>query len=238
MLQDNLIYLISLVAIGLAALLVNYYFSAREQRQEYRIKRLRQLRRKSEDALITLALLREANCREDIVEKLGEYVVSMLEEIAQLAPGSDLFEELSAQKESTDRITPSTSNFTNDRALKRAQIHIQHAERLLVEMAQLGKLNIIRAKQFQHELYWLHVCVFADAHIEQGNYFLDQGDKLIAMSHYKHAKAIIARTKVPQRQKQDYMDKLRDLLNAARPSSAAASGNLAASLDQLADKDA
>lgn len=237
MLQDNLIYLISLVAIGLIALLINYYISAREQRQEYRFKRLHELRRKSEDALITLTLLREANCRPDIVEKLGEYVISMIEEIAQLAPGSDLLEELSVQKENTDRITPSTTTFTNDRALKRAQIHIQHAERLLIEMTQLGKLNIVRAKQFQHELYWLHVCVFADAHIEQGNYFLEQGDKLIAMSHYKHAKAIIARTNVPQRQKQGYMDKLKDLLNAARPSSAAASGNLAASLDLLKEKE-
>ncbi len=65
-------------------------------------------------------------------------------------------------------------------------------------MANKGKLKIARAKQFQQDLYWLHVCVFADAHIEQGDYYLDRDDKLVAMSHYKHAKAIIARTNVPQ----------------------------------------
>ena len=233
MLQDNLIFLFSLIAVGFIALLVNYFISTREQQQEYRGKRLKELRKQSDDALTTLAVLREANCRHEITDALSSYIIGMIEEIALLAPGSDLLQEISAQKEGADRTSPVPGSFSNDRALKRAQIHIQHAEKLCIEMAKKGKLNIARAKQFQQDLYWLHVCVFADAHIEQGDYYLDRDDKLVAMSHYKHAKAIIARTSVPQKQKQDYVDKIRELLNKARPSSAMAAGNLAASLEEL-----
>lgn len=233
MLQDNLIFLFSLIAVGFVALLLNYFISTREQQQEYRAKRLKELRKQSEDALTTLAVLKEANCRHEITDAISSYIIGMIEEIAVIAPGSDLLQEISAQKEGADRASPIPGGFTNDRALKRAQIHIQHAEKLCIEMAKKGKLNVVRAKQFQHDLYWLHVCVFADAHIEQGDYYMDRDDKLVAMSHYKHAKAIIARTNVPQKQKQDYVDKIRELLNKARPSSAMAAGNLAASLEEL-----
>ncbi|WP_299196882.1 DNA topoisomerase I [uncultured Amphritea sp.] len=237
MLQDNLIFLFSLIAVGFIALLVNHFFSTREQQQEYRSKRLRELNQKSGEALETLAILKEANCRSEISDALSGYIVSMIEEISILAPDSDLLQDISAQKESTDRVSPVPGGFNNDRALKKAQIHVQHAEKLCIEMAQLGKLSVSRAKQFQHDLYWLHVCVFVDAHINQGNYYLERDDKLIAMSHYKHAKAMIARANVPQKQKQVYVDRIRDLLNKARPSSAMATGNLAASLDQLAQKE-
>ncbi|RTE67665.1 DNA topoisomerase I [Amphritea opalescens] len=237
MLQDNLIFLFSLIAVGFVALLVNNFFSTREQQQEYRHKRLKELNKKSAETLECLAVLREANCRAEITNALSGYVVSMIEEISTLAPDSDLLQDIGAQKESTDRITPVPGGFNNDRALKKAQIHIQHAEKLCIEMAQQGKISVSRAKQFQHDLYWLHVCVFADAHINQGDYYLARDEKLIAMSHYKHAKAMVARANVPQKQKQDYVDKIRDLLNKARPSSAMATGNLAASIDLLSKKE-
>lgn len=237
MLQDNLIFLFSLIGIGFVALLVNNFFSTREQQQEYRTKRLRMLNKASGEALETLAVLREANCRSEITDALSGYVVSMIEEIATLAPDSDLLQDISAQKESTDRVSAVAGGFNNDRALKKAQIHIQHAEKLCIEMAQAGKLSVSRAKQFQQDLYWLHVSVFVEAHIQQGNYYLDRDDKLLAMSHYKHAKAMIARANVPQKQKQDYIDTIRELLNRARPSSAMAAGNLAASLEELTAKE-
>ncbi len=237
MLQDNLIFLFSLIAVGFVALLVNNYFSTREQQNEYRNKRLKELNKKSAETLESLAVLREANCRTEITDALSGYVVSMIEEISTLAPESELLQDIGAQKESTDRITAVPGGFNNDRALKKAQIHIQHAEKLCIEMAQLNKLSVARAKQFQHDLYWLHVCVFADAHINQGNHYLERGDKLVAMSHYKHAKAMVARANVPQKQKQEYIDRIRDLLNRARPSSAMATGNLAASVDLLSQKE-
>ncbi len=237
MLQDNLIFLFSLIVIGFVALLINNFFSNKEQQQEYRSKRLKELNQKTGEVLETLVILKEANCRSEISDALSGYVVSMIEEIATLAPDSDLLQDISTQKEITDRVNPVPGGFNNDRALKKAQIHIHHAEKICIEMAQLGKLSISRAKQFQHDLYWLHVCVFVDAHINQGNFYLERNDKLIAMSHYKHAKAMVARANVPQKQKQAYIDKVRDLLNQARPSSAMATGNLAASLDQLAQKE-
>ncbi|MDO6563471.1 DNA topoisomerase I [Amphritea sp. 1_MG-2023] len=237
MLQDNLIFLFSLIAVGFVALLVNNFFSTREQQHEYRQKRLKELNKKSAEALESLAVLREANCRTEITDALSGFVVSMIEEISALAPESELLQDIGAQKENTDRITAVPGGFNNDRALKKAQIHIQHAEKMCIEMAQLNKLSVARAKQFQHDLYWLHVCVFADAHINQGNDYLARGDKLVAMSHYKHAKAMVARANVPQKQKQDYIEKIRDLLNRARPSSAMATGNLAASIDLMSQKE-
>lgn len=237
MLQDNLIFLFSLIAVGFVALLVNNFFSTREQQQEYRNKRLKELNKKSAETLESLAVLKEANCRAEITDAIGGYVVSMIEEIATLAPDSELLQDISAQKESTDRITAVPGGFNNDRALKKAQIHIQHAEQLCIEMAHAGKISVSRARQFQHDLYWLHVCVFADAHITQGDFYLARNDKLIAKSHYKHAKAMVARANVPQKQKQAYIDKIRDLLNQARPSSAMATGNLAASVDLLSQKE-
>lgn len=233
MLQDNLIFLIIIASVGLLALLINYYISSREQREEARIKRLNQLQRESEDILNTLAVLREADCRTEIIDKISEYSIKMIEEIAMLAPGSEILEQISAQKESADRMSPMPTGFSNDRSLKRVQIYIKHAENVLISMTKQGMLAVSTAKQFQQDLYWLHVCIFADAHIAQGNYYLEKQDKLIAMSHYKHAKAIITRTNVPQRQKQEYLDNIRALLNKARPNSNIGANTLASSLDEL-----
>ncbi|WP_432473887.1 DNA topoisomerase I [Amphritea sp. HPY] len=233
MLQDNLIFIIIIAAVGLTALLINFFIASKEQREERRIKRLNYLQHHSEDALNTLAVLREANCREEIIEKISQYTVKMIEDIALLAPESPILEQISTQKENTDRLSPVPGGFSNDRSLKRVQIYIQHAEKILIEMTKQGFLAVSTAKQFQQDLYWLHVTVFADAHIAQGNHYLERDDKLIAMSHYKHAKAIITRTNVPQRKKQPHLDHIRTLLNKARPSSALAASTLASSLAEL-----
>lgn len=233
MLQDNLILLISITAVGCIALFINYFIASREQREEARIKRLGVLKKKTEDTLNTLVVLREANCKPEIIEKINQHAMSMLEEIAMLAPGSELLEDIGAQKESSDRVSAIPNGYSTDKDLKRTQIYIQHGEKILLEMTRLGTLPVTLSQQFQQDLYWLHVCVFADAHIQQGNYYLSQDEKLNAMSHYKHAKAIITRTSVPQRKKQEYLDKIRVLLNKARPTNSLAAGTLAASLDEL-----
>jgi len=235
MLQDNLIFMIIIAAVGFVALLINFFISSKEQREERRVKRLNYLQYHSEEALNTLAVLREANCREEIIEKISQYIIKMIEEIASLAPESAILEQISTQKENTDRLSPIAGGFSNDRSLKRVQIYIQHAEKILIDMTKQGLISVSTAKQFQQDLYWLHVTVFADAHISQGNHHLERDDKLIAMSHYKHAKAIITRTNVPQRKKQPYLDQIMTLLNKARPGSSLAANTLASSLTELKD---
>ncbi|MEH6577889.1 MAG: DNA topoisomerase I [Amphritea sp.] len=237
MLQDNLILLISIAAIGCIAVFINFYISSKEQREEARIKRLTVLKKKAVDALNTLAVLREANCKPAIIEAVNKHAMGMFEEIANLAPGSELLESIGAQKESSEQATAIPGGFTSDRELKRAQIYIHHGEKILIEMSKSGTLPLNQATQYQHDLYWLHVCLFADAHIQQGNYYLERAEKLNAMSHYKHAKAIITRTSVQQKKKQEYLDQIRVLMNKARPSNPL-SVTLAASLEELEQEEA
>ena len=221
MLQDNLIILLTVAAIGFVALCINYFIASREQREEARIKRLRVLRRKSELGLNTVTLLREADCRKEIIEKISLYISKMIEEIAQLAPDSDLLNEISTLRDTSENGQIQPGNFSSDKALKRAQLFISHAEKILVEMAQLRILTPTQVRHYQHDLYWLHVCVFADAHIQQGNDYMEQEDHLIALSHFKHAKAIITKTSVPQKKKKDRLETINQLITTARNSPAA-----------------
>lgn len=216
MLQDNLIILLTVATIGFIAICINHFIASREQREEARIKRLRELRRKSELALNTITVLREASCRKEIIDKLSLFVTHMIEEISRLAPDSDLLAEISNLKDTNDNTQVAPGNFSSDKALKRAQLFISHAEQIFVEMAKMRMLTPTQVRHYQHDLYWLHVCVFADAHIQQGNDYLEQEDHLIALSHFKHAKAIITKTSVPQKKKKDRLEKLDKFITAAR----------------------
>lgn len=231
MLSDNLIYVFLIAALGLAALSVNFVITSREKYKETRNSRLKWLKEQSEHTLNALAVLKEINCRGDITDKLNQHALSLIEEIGVLAPDSELMTDVSKIKDSTDRTRPKQEPFNNDRAVRKAQIYINFAEKLIIDMANKGKMTPQLAHTYQQELYWLNISMVADAHITQGRTLMQQGDNLGALSHYKHAKAILVRAAVPQRQKQDRLQPVQQLIDKLQPKRDFGPGALADSID-------
>ena len=232
MLGDNLYLVILLAGVGIMALVVNHVVTSREQMSEAKRERLNWLSTQAEHTLHALAILKEAGCRQDIVDKLNQHAMALIEEISLLAPDSELMTDISQLKESSDRSRPDKTRFSSDRAVKRAQIYINYAEKLIVEMAKAGKMTGQLARTYQQELYWLNVSLVADAHQVQANRLLEAGDKHTALTHLRHAKAVLVRASVPQRQKQSRLDELQTLIDQIQPKRTWGAGALAESLDE------
>lgn len=231
MLGDNLYLVILIAGVGILALAINHVLTSREQQAEARRERLSWLQTQAEHTLHALAILREAGCRQDIIDKLNQHAMALIEEISLLAPDSELMNEISQLKERSDRSRPDKSGFNSDRAIKRAQIYINFAEKLILQMAKGGKMTAQLARTYQAELYWLNVSLVADAHRQQATRLLESGDKLAALSHLKHAKAVLVRATVPQPQKQPHLDSLQAEIDSIQPRRNWDSSALAESLD-------
>jgi len=237
MLGDNLYLVILIAGVGILALAINHVLTSREQRAEARRERLSWLQTQAEHTLHALAILREAGCRQDIIDKLNQHAMALIEEISLLAPDSELMNEISQLKERSDRSRPDKSGFNSDRAIKRAQIYINFAEKLILQMAKGGKMTAQLARTYQAELYWLNVSLVADAHRQQASRLLESGDKLAALSHLKHAKAVLVRATVPQPQKQPHLDSLQAEIDRIQPRRNWDSSALAESLDDYLNEE-
>ncbi len=231
MLSDNLVYVLLIALVGTAALAANYLITSREAQSKARAERLKWLKAQSEHTLNALAVLKELGCRADIVDKLNQHALSLIEEISALAPNSELMTQVARSKETTDRTTERASGLESDRAVRRAQIYLNFAEKLLIEMGRKGRLTPQLARAYQQELYWLNVTMVTQAHVTQAAQLLKAGDKHGALAHYKHAKAIAVRATVPIQQKRPLLEQLQAEINQLQPKRDYGSGTLADSLD-------
>ncbi|RAU17736.1 DNA topoisomerase I [Nitrincola tibetensis] len=229
--SDNLIFLFLIAVLGLLALILNYVITTREEEKAAKSARMKWLKDQSEHTLNALSVLKEINCRSDIIDKLNQHALSLIEEIGILAPDSDLMTDISKIKDSTDRARPKPEAFTNDRAVRKAQIYIRFAEKLFREMVSKGKITASLAKSYQLELYWLNITLVADAHYTHAIDQIQKNDKLTALAHLKHAKAMLVRATVPKRQKQDRLDKVQAQLDLLQPRKDFGRGALADSME-------
>ncbi|WP_299177082.1 DNA topoisomerase I [uncultured Neptuniibacter sp.] len=233
MLNDNLIYIILIAVVALVALTVNYVITTREQQEDAKDKRLTWLKGQAEHILHAIAVLREANCKPEIVQKINEHATSLLEEVSMLAPDSELFNSLSQQKDASDKAYASPEAFASDKSLKRAQIYINFAEKLVIQLAKGGKITLTLARSYQQELYWLRITVVVDAHISQGDKFKSTEDMMTALSHYRHAKALLVRANIPHNIKRPRLDSVDEMINQIQPKRTRSTGTLSDSMDRF-----
>lgn len=236
MLGDNLIYVFLIGLVGILALTVNYLIANRESQNEHRSERLTWLKEQAEHTLNALAVLKEVGCRKDIVEKLNQHAMTLIEEIDAIAPNSDLLADLNREKDSADRMKKREGGLDSDRAVRRAQIYLNYAERLLIELAKKGRITPQLAHIYQQELYWLNVTMVSDAHLNQATRLLGVNEKQAALSHFKHAKAILVRATVPMSQKNDKIKAIQQQIDEIRPRQDYTEGTLADSIDKFLNR--
>lgn len=233
MFNDNILYVVLIAVVGLVAITVNFVITTREQQEDAKDKRLTWLKGQAEHILQAISVLREADCKAEIIHKINEHATSLLEEVAILAPDSELFQTLSQQKDTADKAYPSADVFDSDRSLKRAQIYINFAEKLVLQLARGGKITLTLARSYQQELYWLRITVVTDAHITQGDKFKAANDMMTAISHYRHAKALLVKANIPMQNKKSRISKVEELIQEIQPKRAPSQGTLAESLDRF-----
>ncbi|MFC6673566.1 DNA topoisomerase I [Marinobacterium aestuariivivens] len=217
MLQDNLSFIILIAVVGLAALLTSHIISSREKDAKARAERLKWLQQQAEHSLNALMVMRAAGCKAEIVDRIDAHAQTLIEEIGVLAPDSELLGSIGNLKASADRATASSVPMNSDRAIKRASIYIKFASQLLEEMAKANQLSGQLASSYAQDLHWLNVSIIATAHLAQGQKSLSLEDRPAALSHLKHAKAVLTRAMVPQQLKQDRLQQIQSLLDSLEP---------------------
>ncbi|NRA18896.1 MAG: DNA topoisomerase I [Oceanospirillaceae bacterium] len=217
MLIENIVYIIAIVCIGVLAISLNYFITNREQDTSDRQERLSWLNEQASRTLEAMKSLKEAGCKPEIIEKLNQHVTLQIEEISTLAPDSEIMTQINQKKEVTDSTFASTTHLNNDRELKRIQIYITYTERLVKQMVKNRSISTKLGKSYLTELYWLNIRNVVDAHRTQADRVLENNDNLTALSHLKHAKAIIVRAQIAQSLKQERLDDIQQKINAIEP---------------------
>ncbi|MCP8689272.1 DNA topoisomerase I [Marinobacterium sedimentorum] len=231
MLHDNIIILIIIAVVGLLALIGSHIISQRELHARRQTARVKWLGQQAEHGINALGILRACSCKPEIVERIEAHVAALISEMADLTPDNPLLSTLTSQKQHADRSTAAAAALNSDRAIKRASIFINYARDLLAEMAQNNSLSPALAKSYAQELHWLNVSIIATAHLTQGQKSLGLQDKPAALSHLKHAKAVLTRAMVPQQFKQERLTQIQTLLDSLEPRPQRSDGTLADNLD-------
>ena len=73
----------------------------------------------------------------------------------------------------------------------------------------------------------------ADAHLVQGNKFKANSDLMTAVSHYRHAKALLVKANIPMQKKKTLLEQVDVLIEEIQPKKPRSHGSLAESLDRL-----
>lgn len=209
MYNDNFVYVVILIAVLLAALGLNAFLDFRNDLNRKRRERLNWLSQQSSHTLNALAILKQAGCRADIIEKLDQHAMSLIEEMIALSPKLNM--GVPDPNEAAAAVTP--DQLTSDRAIKRAQIYIKFAEKLMIELAHGGRITMQLAQSYKQELYWLSVTVVADGHLNQAKTLEAAGAILPALSHLKHAKAVLVRAMVSADLKQSRLQSMQGDIN-------------------------
>lgn len=209
MYNDNFIYVVILILVLLAALGLNAFLDFRNDLNKKRRERLKWLSEQSSHTLNALSVLKQAGCRADIVEKLDQHAMSLIEEMIALSPKLNM--GAPDPNEAASAVEP--QSLTSDRAIKRAQIYIKFAEKLMIELARGGRITMQLAQSYKQELHWLSITVIADGHINQAKTLEASGAMLPALSHLKHAKAVIVRAMVSADLKQTRLQTIQADIN-------------------------
>ncbi len=231
MLQDNILIIILIAGVGLAALVTSHVISRREQQAKAQADRLKWLQQQAEHSFNALSILRACGCKPDIIDRIDAHALTLISEMTALAPDSQLLAAINNQKLNADRATAASTPLNSDRAIKRASIYINFARQLLRDMAQDNKLSSGLANNYAQELHWLNVSIIATAHLNQGQKALSSEDKPAALSHLKHAKAVLTRAMIPQAFKQERLAQIQSLLDSLEPKPQRSNGTLADNLD-------
>ncbi|MGB0733028.1 MAG: DNA topoisomerase I, partial [Pontibacterium sp.] len=232
-LEDNILFIILIAILAVCALALNHYISQKEMREQARKSRLDWLGKQIDNVFETVKVLREIDCNPAISDRILQHALAMYEEIEMLAPESDLFARVTELRTVAEQALPTDNVLDSDRSIKRAQIYIGVAEKIIFALTKRGKLTPALAKSFIRDLYFLKVTVVSDAHIYQGRNMQDAGDEHSALSHYKHAKAILLKASIATAERKERLEKVNALITSIRPDKPRPRGTLADSIDRL-----
>lgn len=219
--ENASVLVISLVAILLIALLINYYA---HQQQEQRLQRAllaKKLRFEAGQLLDALATLKQLSCPKTVIDLLSDMAVRMLGKLAYLCPQSGVIEQLQSQ-------TPMGSehslgfNLENDSSIKKAHSAIRFAVRFVLQCRNQGELSSIKYDEISKELLWLDSKIDIDAHMNAGKRLLKSDKPAVATSRFKQAKNVIARLPHKNPHRQQLMSEINQLIAQTLPFGTAA----------------
>ncbi|MFT6915962.1 MAG: hypothetical protein ACJAWL_002279 [Motiliproteus sp.] len=212
--ENNALLLLSLVALLLIALSVNYVIYQQQERHRQRFILAKKIRRDAELLLDTLRTLKQLQCPKPVIELLNNEVVDMLGKLARLNPQSGVIEQLQSQIPRAPEQAQSL-DLKNDSTLKSAQNTIRFTLGFIQRRRSLGAVSRLKCNELSRELQWLSSEIEIETHTETGKQLLKSDKAVLAVSRFKLAKSIIAHLSHKEPRRQILMDEINQLIAQA-----------------------
>ncbi|MFT5722712.1 MAG: hypothetical protein ACI9W6_003047 [Motiliproteus sp.] len=212
--ENSSLLLLSLVAILVIALSVNYSIYQRQERNRQRAILVKKVRYDAEQLLETLSILKHLQCPKPVLALLNNEVVDILARLARLKPQSGVIEQLQSQIPRAPE-QPQSLDLENASTLKKAQNAIRITIRFIHQLRSRGALSSLKCDELSKELQWFSSKIEIDTHTDAGTQFLKSDKAVLAVSRFKLAKGIIARLSHKEPKRQILMDEINQLIAEA-----------------------
>ncbi|MCW8885677.1 MAG: hypothetical protein OQK12_10560 [Motiliproteus sp.] len=212
--DNQIVLIVLLMAVLITALAINYYFHRRQEAENTRRLKSRQIKSQIERVLDVLTVLKQTSCNPQLISTLADHSVDLIAELKRLNPASDLAEQLQGN---TAVATDTPLVIHSDHGIKHAQADIRSGTQILVDLKKSGRLTPLQFSEFNQELNWIHCLVEADAHIEHGNKLLEGNKTSVAISHYRQAKTALTKLGGKDGRKEQKLEQIKKLILDADP---------------------
>lgn len=211
--SNPLILLIILIAILVTALAINYHFHQREQAKLQRQQRSRQLKKDIQQTVDSITALRGANAPAAITNRLTEHAARLINQLAEVNPAAGVVDQLRSRSDQ-ESPAPIASGL---HSVQLVQSAIRVTLSILRQQQQFGQITPLEVAEFSKELAWLHIACEADLYTTEGKKLMENGKPALAISHFKHAKTVIAKASSKEPRRNEKLQELRELLDQANP---------------------
>ena len=210
---NPLILLTILIVILIAALAINYYFHQREQQILMRQQRSRQLKKEIQQTVDALTALRATSAPAAILERLSEHAARLINQLADINPAAGMVDQLRSRND----LEPPTPPAMGLHSVQLVQSAIRITLSILRQQQQHGQITPLEVAEFSKELAWLHISSEAEVYTTEGRKLMEHGKLALAISHFKHAKTVVAKASSKEPRRAACLDEIRQLLDEANP---------------------
>jgi len=210
---NPLILILILVIILITALATNYYFHQREQQRLLRQQRSRQLKKEIQQTVDALSALRGVAAPAAILERLTEHAARLISQLADINPNAGVVDQLRSRQD----LDPPPPAITGLHSVQRIQSAIRVTLSILRMQQQRGQITPLQVTEFGKELAWLHLSSEAELYTHEGRKLMENGKLALAISHFKHAKIVIAKAPSKEPRRDAKLAEIRQLLEQANP---------------------
>lgn len=175
--SNQILLIVSLLAVLVIALTINFYIYRRQLAAEKRRIKLKKLQKILPELLECLSTLKATDCSAEVLTCLEKHAAELFEQLGKLAPNPELVQNLQSQRtlNSEPTIEP-----TSVEGLKQIQKAVNKSTTVLQQLHSNEQLNEINLERFKTELAHVQIGCEIDALYAQAEALISEGKNAVA----------------------------------------------------------